>query len=313
MTRIPRTELDVFPLNLGGNTFGWTSDRDTSFEVLDTFVAQGGNFVDTADSYSAWVPGNKGGESETIIGEWLARRGNRDGVVIATKAGAHPQLKGQARATVTTALDASLTRLQTDHVDVYYAHYDDESQTVEDMATTYDGFVKAGKIRAIGLSNFTPERMRAWFEFASSEGLAVPSAIQPHYNLVHRGPYEQTYRPIAERFDAAVFPYYSLASGFLTGKYRTQEDLAGKQRGQGAGQYLNADGLRVIDALVAIADAHGAQPTSVSLAWLLAKGVTAPIASASRADQVPALTAAAALQLTADEVARLDEASATFA
>ncbi|MGC5615618.1 aldo/keto reductase [Georgenia sp. Z1491] len=312
MTLIPRTDLDVFPLNLGTNTFGWTSDRETSFAVLDAFVAAGGNFIDTADLYSVWADGT-GGVSEQIIGEWLAARGNRADVVIATKVGGLPTRPGLSQENVTAALEDSLRRLQTDHVDLYYFHYDDENVSIADQVRTAHALVESGKVRHIALSNHSPERMREWFETASREGLTVPVAIQPQYSLLHRADVEQGYGAIAAEFDAALLPYFSLASGLLTGKYRTAEDLEGAARKDFASGYLGDATFGVVDALVEIAEAHRTAPATVALAWLLAKGVTAPIASASRVEQLPALMAAPSLALTEDEIARLDAASESYA
>ena len=313
MTLIPRTDLDVFPLNLGGNTFGWTSDREISFAVLDDYVAAGGNFIDTADGYSAWVEGHSGGESETVLGQWMAERGNRDQLTIATKVGSKPGREGLEAANVVTALTESLHRLQTDVIDLYYLHYDDESVEIADQVRTFHGLVASGRVRHLALSNFSPERMREWFETAQRESLTVPVAIQPQYNLLHRAEFENSYGPIAREFDVAVFPYFALASGVLTGKYRSAADLEGRAR-KGMAQSLVTDAsLAVVDALETVATARGAEITSVALAWLLAKGVTAPIASASTPEQVPALIAASRLELTADEVSLLDEASQPFA
>ena len=313
MNLIPRTDLTVFPLNLGGNTFGWTSAQDNSFAVLDAFVAGGGNFIDTADAYSMWVEGNEGGESETIIGQWMHERGNRDQIVLATKVGALASRPGLSAENVDAALNESLERLQTDYIDLYYAHYDDENTSIAEQVRIAHDLVQSGRVRHIGLSNFTVERMREWFEVATSEGLTVPVAIQPHYNLIHRQDFEQGYAPIAREFNVAVFPYFALASGVLTGKYRTLADLEGRARQGFAADLLTDDALAVIDALVAVAEARSALPATVALAWLRAKGIAAPIASASSVEQLPALMAAAALQLTEAEVAALDEASQPFA
>lgn len=298
---------------MGGNTFGWTSDRDASFAVLDAFTAAGGNFIDTADSYSMWAEGNSGGESETVIGEWMSARGNREDLIIATKVGGLPTRPGLSRENVDVALDESLERLQTDRVDLYYAHYDDDAISIGEQARIAHELVESGRVRHIGLSNYTPARMREWFEVARRDGLTLPVAIQPQYNLLARKDYEQGYAPIAREFDAAVFPYFALASGFLTGKYRTAADFEGKARSGFAAAHLTEDGLKVIDALVKIADARTAEPATVALAWLLAKGATAPIASASRPEQLPALMAVRDLTLTAEEVAELDRASQAFA
>ena len=306
------SDRPFLPINLGGNPFGWTADRDATFAVLDAFVDAGGSFIDTADSYSAWVEGHEGGESEQLIGDWVTERGHRDRVVIATKVCKHPGREGLAHDNVVAALDESLERLQTDRVDLYYLHYDDEDVAVADQVTTAHSLVEAGKVGAIGLSNFSPARMREWFETARREGLTVPQAIQPRYTLVSREVYERDYAPIAEEFGAAVFPYPALASGFLTGKYRTEADCEGAARGSAARRYADAGGLRVVDALVAVGERHGTQPTTVALAWLLARGATAPIASVSRPEQLPALLAAPALSLTEQDLAELDEASAGF-
>lgn len=309
----PSLGAPIVPLHLGGNTFGWTSGREQSFAVLDAFQDAGGNVVDTADMYSSWVPGHSGGESEEILGAWMAARGNRDRVVIATKTGAHPEFTGLAHDTVVASLEASLKRLRTDHVDLYYAHYDDESVEISDQVDTFDELVRSGKIRGVGLSNYSPARMREFFTTARQDGRTIPVAIQPQYSLVARKEYEQEYRPLAAEFDAAVFSYYSLASGFLTGKYRTPEDLQGSARQDAAQSYLTADGLEVVDTLDRIATAHGTHIPTVALAWLRARGVTAPIASASRPAQLPALLAASSLRLTNEELGALDDASQPFA
>jgi aryl-alcohol dehydrogenase-like predicted oxidoreductase len=284
---IGSSDLDVFPLSLGGNVFGWTADRDASFEILDAYTAAGGNFIDTADSYSAFAPGNHGGESETIIGEWMTDRGVRDQIVVATKVSRHPDFVGLAAANIHAAADASLARLQTDVIDLYFAHFDDEETPLEETAGAFDELVRAGKVRYIALSNYSPERIDAYFEVARANGFALPVALQPHYNLVHRNDFEDTLAPIAEREHLGVVPYYSLASGFLTGKYRSKDDIGG------------------------IGRAHGASITTTALAWLLAKPtVVAPIASASKVSQVADLVAVADVTLTSDEVAELDAVSA---
>ncbi|RLP06462.1 aldo/keto reductase [Propionibacterium australiense] len=317
MVQLPRTGIDILPLALGANTFGWTSDEQTSFAVLDAFVEAGGSLVDTADGYSAWAPGNHGGESETIIGRWLASSGKRDQVVIATKVATHPQFKGLSPANVAAAAQASLGRLGTDHIDLYYAHYDDPTQSVEDMAAAFDALVRAGAVRHIGLSNFSVERERAWIEYADREGLARPVALQPHYNLLHRGDVENGYGPLAREFELAVFPYFSLASGLLTGKYHSPQDIQGTARAGMIDAYLpdeaaTSAAFSLLDVVRGVAEAHEVEVTTVSLAWLRAKGVTAPIASARTPEQLPALLASATLDLTADEIAALDEASTPF-
>lgn len=313
MTRIPRTDIDVFPLNLGGNTFGWTSDRDQTFAVLDAFVAAGGNFIDSADLYSVWAEGHTGGESEKVLGEWMAARDNRGDVVIATKVGGLPTRPGLSAENVEAALAESLERLQTDYVDIYYAHYDDENVSIEAQVRALHALVESGRVRHLALSNHRPERAREFFETARRVDLTLPVAIQPQYNLIHRRDYEHGYAPLAREFDVAVFPYFALASGFLTGKYRSKADLKGKDRESMTSGYLTDEALTVLDALVEIAGTRGAEPATVALAWLLAKGVTAPIASARTPEQLPALVAAVDLALDDDEVARLDAASAPFA
>lgn len=313
MTRIPRTDIDVFPLNLGGNTFGWTSDREESFAVLDAFVAAGGNFIDSADLYSVWAEGHTGGESEKVLGEWITSRGNRADVVIATKVGGLPARPGLSAENVEAALADSLARLQTDYVDIYYAHYDDENISIEDQVRTAHSLVESGRVRHLALSNHSPRRAREFFETARSLDLTLPVAIQPQYNLLHRRDYEQGYAPLAREFDVAVFPYFALASGFLTGKYRSKRDFEGRAREGFASGHLTEDGLAVVDALVDIAGKRDVEPATVALAWLLAKGVTAPIASARTPEQLPALIAAVDLGLDDDEVGHLDEVSAPFA
>lgn len=313
MTRIPRTELEIFPLNLGGNTFGWTADPETSVDVLDAFVAAGGNFIDTADSYAMWQEGSDGGDSERVLGEWMQERGNRKDIIIATKVGGLASRKGLSRDNVDAALNESLERLRTDYVDMYYAHHDDESVSIDEQVQIGHDLVESGRVRHLALSNFTPERMRAWFETATRRGLTIPVAIQPQYNLLARAGYEQDYAPIAREFDAATFPYFALASGFLTGKYRKVSDLEGAAREAFASRYASDEGFKVVDALVEVAEARENEPTTVALAWLLAKGVTAPIASVSNPEQLAAIMAAPTLNLTAEEVAKLDEASTPFA
>ncbi|MBB2947609.1 aryl-alcohol dehydrogenase-like predicted oxidoreductase [Actinoplanes lutulentus] len=304
------SDIDVFPLALGGNTFGWTSDESTSFQVLDAYLAAGGNFLDTADGYSAWVPGNSGGESETIIGAWLKARGTRDQVVIGTKVSQHPQFRGLAAANIAAAADASLGRLGTDRIDLYWAHYDDANTPLEETAGAFDALVKSGKVRTIGVSNYTGDRIREWFTIARREGFTLPVAVQPHYNLVERAGYERDIAPVAAAEHLAVVPYYALASGFLTGKYRSADDLGASPRGHGAGKYLNDAGLAVVKVLADIAHARGSEPSTVALSWLRGRpDVVAPIASARTVEQLPALVASAAFELTAEERAALDEVS----
>lgn len=311
LRKLGSSALQVFPLALGGNVFGWTADEAQSFAVLDAYAAAGGNFVDTADTYSAWAPGNKGGESETVIGRWLASRGNRDGVVIATKVGAHPEYKGLSAATIKAGAEESLRRLGTDHIDLYYTHVDDETVPVEEIITALDKLVKEGKVREIAASNISPERLRASLDFSARENLARYVALQPHYNLVSRDTYEGGLQDLAEREGLGAVPYFALASGFLTGKYRPGAAVE-SARAEKAGQYLESErGQKVLAALDKVAQEHDAQIATVALAWLAARPtVVAPIASARTVEQLPALVAVAELRLTAQELAELTEASA---
>jgi aryl-alcohol dehydrogenase-like predicted oxidoreductase len=313
-TRVPigDSELSVFPLSLGGNVFGWTADEATSFDILDGYTEAGGNFVDTADGYSAWVPGNTGGDSERIIGKWLAARGNRDEVVIATKVAGHPDFKGLGGENIKKAADASLERLQSDHIDLYYAHFDDPSVPLAETVGALSELVDAGKVRYIAISNYTPERIDEWFSITAENGLHRAVALQPHYNLVERE-FETTLRPVAEREGLAVVPYFALAKGFLSGKYRDGTTVE-SVRAEGALAYLDDRGRRVLAALDSVAAAHEAAVASVALAWLAAQPtVAAPIASARTVEQLPELVASASLSLTEDELASLTEASTVAA
>ncbi|MET8221746.1 aldo/keto reductase [Streptomyces sp. NPDC004082] len=311
LRKLGPSDLEVFPLALGGNVFGWTADEAQSFAVLDAYAAAGGNFVDTADTYSSWAPGNEGGESETVIGRWFAARGNRSDIVLATKAGAHPAYKGLAPDTLRAAADASLRRLGTDYIDLYYTHYDDPSVPVEDIIGTLDELVRAGKVRAVAASNISPERLQESLEFSDREGLVRYVAVQPHYNLVSRRTYEGPLQEIASRSGLAAVPYYALASGFLTGKYRpgTTVDSA---RAAGAGKHLETErGTRVLAALDEIAGSRGVPQATVALAWLADRPtVAAPLASARTVEQLPALLGVADLTLTDAELATLTQASA---
>ncbi|WP_069773588.1 aldo/keto reductase [Streptomyces sp. LUP30] len=305
------SDLEVFPLSLGGNVFGWTADEAASFAVLDAYAAAGGNFVDTADSYSSWAEGNSGGESETVIGRWLKARGNRDDVVIATKVSQHPEFPGLSADNIKAAADASLRRLDTDHIDLYYTHFDKPEVPVEEIVGALDELVKAGKVRHIAASNISPERLQESLEFSDREGLARYVALQPHYNLVSRDTYEGGLQDVAARFGLAAVPYFSLASGFLTGKYRPGATVE-SARSAGAAKHLDTErGRRVLAALDEIAQAHDTQVATVALAWLAAQPtVAAPIASARTPEQLPALLALADLELTGAEIAALTRASA---
>ncbi|WP_333739730.1 aldo/keto reductase [Streptomyces sp. IBSBF 2806] len=305
------SDLEVFPLSLGGNVFGWTADEAASFAVLDAYAAAGGNFVDTADSYSSWAEGNSGGESETVIGRWLKARGNRDDVVIATKVSQHPEFPGLSGDNIKAAADASLRRLDTDHIDLYYTHFDKPEVPVEEIVGALDELVKAGKVRHIAASNISPERLQESLQFSDREGLARYVALQPHYNLVSRDTYEGGLQDVAARFGLAAVPYFSLASGFLTGKYRPGATVE-SARSAGAAKHLDTErGRRVLAALDEIAQAHDTQVATVALAWLAAQPtVAAPIASARTPEQLPALLALADLELTGAEIAALTRASA---
>ncbi|MFD7168956.1 aldo/keto reductase [Streptomyces violascens] len=305
------SDLSVFPLSLGGNVFGWTADQDQSFAVLDAYTHGGGNFVDTADLYSAWAEGNSGGESETIIGKWLAARGNRDDVVVATKVGAHPEYKGLAPTTIKAGVEESLRRLGTDYIDLYYTHFDDPSVPVEEIVTALDQLVRDGKVRALGASNISPERLQESLDFADREGLAKYAVLQPHYNLVSRGTYEGALQETASRAGLAAVPYFALASGFLTGKYRPGQSVDSR-RAEGAGEHLETErGRKVLAALDKVAQETGAEIATVALAWLAARPtVAAPIASARTVEQLPALLAVADLELTDAQVSELTAASA---
>ncbi|GAB6900376.1 aldo/keto reductase [Kineosporia succinea] len=305
MSLIPRTDLDVSPLCLGGNVFGWTADEQQSMAVLDAYTEAGGNFIDTAEGYSHWVPGNQGGESETIIGNWLARRGRRDDVIIATK------LKDLSREGIRKGVEGSLRRLQTDYIDLYYAHYDAPDTPQEETAAAFGELVAEGKVRYPAASNFTADRLAGALRAADELGVPRYVGLQPHYNLVERDTVEGPLASVAAQENLALFPYYSLASGFLTGKYRTADDVEGRERGDRAGKYLDERGFRVLDALDRVAAAHEVPVTTISLAWLLSRpDVVAPIASARTVDQLPALLAAGEVELTEAEVAELTTASA---
>ncbi|WP_136587548.1 aldo/keto reductase [Microbacterium hydrothermale] len=309
MTRIGRSDLDILPLSLGGNVFGWTADRDTSFEVLDAFHAGGGDFIDTADAYSAWAPGNSGGESETLIGEWLASRAPRD-VVVATKVSQHPEFRGLSAKNVRAAAETSLSRLGLDTIDLYYAHFDDADTPLEETVAAFADLVRDGLVRYVGVSNYSAARIREWISLAEAAGADLPIAVQPHYNLVHRTEVEREIVPVAEQYGMSLVPYYALASGFLTGKYRGGDAASGSPRAEGAAKLATPAGLALIDALEEVGAAHDASIASTALAWLRAQPtVAAPIASASKVSQVADLLAGAALELTADEIARLSAAS----
>ena len=306
---VANSGLKVAPLALGGNVFGWTADEGTSFRILDAFVDAGGTMIDTADVYSAWAPGHKGGESEEVIGRWLKRDpAKRDQVVIATKVGFSEGLQPEA---IRRACDASLARLGIDTIDLYYQHKDDESVPLADSLKTFDDQAKAGKIRAIGLSNFTPGRLAEACIIARVDGFPAVSAFQTWYNLLERPKYEAELREVAVKENLAVFPFYALANGFLTGKYRSKEDLGKSVRGLRNVEYLEGKGPRVLAALDKVAAETGAALASVALAWTMAQPtITAPIASATSLEQAQELIAGMKLELTPGQMERLSEASA---
>jgi aryl-alcohol dehydrogenase-like predicted oxidoreductase len=301
--------INVAPLALGGNVFGWTADDQTSFAILDAFVDAGGTMIDTADVYSAWVPGHQGGESETVIGRWLKRDpAKRDKVVIATKVGF---MAGLAPETIAPACDASLQRLGIETIDLYYQHKDDETVPLADSLGAFDQLVKVGKIRAIGLSQFSAPRLHETMKTATAHGLERPCCLQTWYNLVEREKLEGELRDAALAYGLGIFPFYSLANGFLTGKYRTKEDLDKSPRGLRNIAYLEGKGMRVLQALDEVASESRASLATVALAWTMAQpGITAALASATTLEQLEELTAAMHLTLTSDQLARLDSASA---
>ena len=308
-----RSQLAVAPLCFGGNVFGWTADEATSFALLDAFVDAGFNFVDTADVYSRWVPGHEGGESEAIIGKWIRSRGARERIVVATKVGMDmgPAGKGLRAAHIRNSVDRSLKRLQTDHIDLYYSHQDDPATPLEETLEAHAELVKAGKVLAIGASNYSAIRLREALDVSERLGLPRYEVLQPEYNLYARSGYEADLEPLCREAGLAVAPYYSLASGFLTGKYRSEADFGRSPRGARMSKYLNDRGYSILQALDETAAALGATPAQVALAWLMARpGLTAPIASATSLEQLRELMAAATLTLDRGSIARLDTASA---
>ncbi len=310
MAPLGSTDLDIFPICLGGNVFGWTADRDESFAVLDAYRAAGGNFIDTADAYSAFAPGNAGGESETVLGEWLRARGNRDQLVIATKVGSWQQRPGLSAPNIRAAAEDSLRRLGVGHIDLYYAHRDDESTPLEETLTAFDDLARAGKIRHIAASNYSAPRLAEALEVSDREGLARYEVLQPHYNLVEREQYETELAGLAAREKLAVLPYYGLAKGFLTGKYRPGDDSSDSPRADRARVYLDERGVKVLAALDEIATLRNVPMAAVALAWLLGQpSVAAPIASARNPEQLAAILPAAQITLNEAELERLRTAS----
>jgi aryl-alcohol dehydrogenase-like predicted oxidoreductase len=305
--------LEVSPICLGGNVFGWTADEPISFAILDAFVDAGFNFIDTADVYSRWVPGHKGGESEVVLGNWFKRSGKRKSVILATKVGIElaPDKKGLSKAYIMREVEDSLQRLQTDYIDLYQSHIDDASVPLEETLGAYDQLVKQGKVRAIGASNYTGARLREAFGVSKQHHLPRYECLQPHYNLYERAGYEKDLEPVCEQNGIGVIPYFALASGFLTGKYRSEADLAKGPRGQMVKKYLDDRGFRILAALDQVAAGLHSTPGKVAIAWLIARpSITAPIASATTIDQLKDLVDAANLTLDAASIKALNDASA---
>ena len=312
LRRLGKSDLKVAPLVLGGNVFGWTADEATSFAILDAFVDGGFNMVDTADVYSRWAPAG-GGASEKVIGKWLAQGGKRDRIVLATKFGAEmgEGMKGLSAKYMVEAVEASLKRLQTDHIDLYQSHRDDPDTPQEETAEAFEALVKAGKVRAIGSSNFTPERLASALEVSQAKGLARYNSEQPQYNLYDRAGFEAGLQQVCIENEVGVIPYYGLASGFLTGKYRTEADLDKSPRGRGVKRMMDERGMRILAALDQVSNAKSASPAQVALAWVMAQpGLTGPIASATSVGQLEELMGSARIALSAEDLAALDTASA---
>lgn len=305
-----RSGIEIAPIVFGGNVFGWTADEARSFELLDRFVERGFSAIDTADSYSAWAPGLSGGESETVLGKWLAKRGRRDDIVLMTKVGMWEPRKGLSAANIEAAVNDSLKRLGTDYIDIYFAHIDDEQVPLEETMTAFDKLVKAGKVRALGASNYSAERLREALNVSKEQGLARYEVIQPLYNLHDRDDFESELANLAQEQQIGVVSYFSLASGFLTGKYRKVEDLQGSARADFMQQYFTGRGQRILHELLAVSDELSARPAQVALAWLLSRpGVTAPIASATKLEQLEEIMGAVTLSLPEPALNRLNKAS----
>lgn len=306
-----KSSLSIAPLAFGGNVFGWSANEKRSFELLDAFVDAGFNLVDTADVYSAWVPGNRGGDSETIIGKWFRQSGKRDRVVIATKVAKWNEQPGLSPRNIQLAVEGSLKRLQTDHIDLYQAHEDDASVPLHETLDAFGRLIDAGKVRVIGASNYSADRLAEALQVSKQHNLPRYESLQPQYNLTDRSGYEQGLEPLIRAEHIGVINYYALASGFLTGKYRSEADLSkSSARGGAVKKYLNPRGMRILAALDDVAADHRATPAQVSLAWLMARpGITAPIASATRVEQLQELFGAAQLSLSDTQIAQLDAAS----
>ena len=308
-----RSGISIAPLVFGGNVFGWTADAATSYQLLDAFMEAGFNAIDTAEAYSSWVPGHTGGESETVIGDWLQRRGRRDHVVVCTKVGWHSGDKPGllTAANVARGCDASLKRLKTDYIDLYQSHSDDPQTPLEETLGAYAKLIEQGKVRAIGCSNYSAARLKQALEISARDGLPRYESVQPPYNLHQREGFEAELQPLCLAEDVGVISYYALASGFLSGKYRTEADKSKSVRGAGMHRFMDERGFRILAALDQVAATHGVPPAQVAIAWIIARpGVTAPIASATSLEQFRDLAAAARLQLSASDMAVLDKASA---
>lgn len=313
LRKLGQSGLSVAPFALGGNVFGWTADEAMSFKILDAFVAAGFNLIDTADVYSRWAPGHQGGESETIIGRWLRRSGNRDKVLIATKVGMEMGLdaKGLSRSYILRAVERSLQRLQTDRIDLYQSHQDDPATPLEETLGAFGELIHLGKVRAIGASNYSAERLAEALQVSRAHGLPRYESLQPLYNLCDRQPYEEALEPLCVKEGTGVITYFSLARGFLAGKYRSEADLTKSPRGSGIKQYLNERGERILRALDAVTARYRTTPARVAIAWLLTRqSVTAPIASATNLEQLHELIEAVRLDLDAAAVEELNRASA---
>jgi len=304
--------LKVAPIMLGGNVFGWTIDEKQSFAILDHFADRGFNFIDTADMYSNWVPGNQGGESETILGNWFKQSGKRDKIILATKLG-NPMgegKKGLSAAYMKEAVEASLKRLQTDYIDLYQAHIDDKETSLTETLQAFTDLVKEGKVRVIGASNYSGDRLREAEMISREKGLARYATLQPHFNLYNREQYEKDLAPVVAEFSLGVIPYFSLASGFLSGKYKSKADTEKAKRAGALAQYFDDRGMRILEALGKISKETGAKQATIALAWLLARpNILAPIASATTVEQLDEILAAADLKLTPEQIKKLSEAS----
>jgi aryl-alcohol dehydrogenase-like predicted oxidoreductase len=310
--KLGRSELEVSPVCFGGNVFGWTIDEATSFEILDAFIASGGNFIDTADVYSRWVEGNQGGESETILGSWMKQRRNREQVIIATKVGSNmgDRGKGLSRSHILQAVDDSLHRLQTDYIDLYQSHIDDESTPLEETLETYAQLIRQGKVRTIGASNYRADRLVKALQISEQHGYPRYESLQPLYNLYDRADYEKDLEPLCLQQEIGVISYFSLASGFLSGKYRSENDLSNSSRAGYVKKYLNPRGFRILEAIDELVKTYHTTPTTISLAWLIQRqSITAPIVSATKLQQLEEIIKASALKLDSASIELLDRAS----